>query len=78
MWRLVVVLAILSTSANAQDYIPQLSTTTGQEIGRAFRTDGKVPTKEGARNDRHDTKSRSKRPSDLRCWPRAKRLCSAR
>ena len=55
MWaRLVPVLAILSTPASAQDYIPQLSTTTGQEIGRAFRTDGKVPTKDGARNDRHD------------------------
>jgi thymidylate synthase len=45
---------ILSTPASAQDYIPQLSTTTGQEIGRAFRTDGKVPTKDGAKNDRLD------------------------
>jgi thymidylate synthase len=55
MWaRLVPVLAILSTPASAQDYIPQLSTTTGQEIGRAFRTDGKVPTKDGAKNDRLD------------------------
>jgi hypothetical protein len=55
MWaRLVPVLAILSTPASAQDYIPQLSTTTGQEIGQAFRTDGKAPTKDGARNDRHD------------------------
>ena len=55
MWaRLVPVLAILSTPASAQDYIPQLSATTGQEIGRAFRTDGKVPTKDGARNDKHD------------------------
>ena len=54
MWRFVPVLAILSTPAIAQDYIPQLSTATGQEIGRAFRTDGKVPTKDGARNDRYD------------------------
>ena len=54
MWRLVPVLAILSTTANAQDYIPQLSTATGQEIGRAFRTDGKIPTKDAARNDKLD------------------------
>lgn len=55
MWaHFLPVLAILSTPASAQDYIPQLSTTTGGEIGRAFRTDGKVPTKEGAKNDRHD------------------------
>lgn len=54
MWRLILVPVILSTTANAQDYIPQLSTTTGQEIGRAFRTDGTVPTKDGARNDRRD------------------------
>lgn len=54
MWRLVLVLAVLATAAHAQDYIPQLSTTTGQEIGRAFRTDGKAPTRDEARSDRHD------------------------
>ena len=55
MWaRLVPVLAILSTPASAQDYIPQLSTSTAQKNGRAFRTDGKVPTKDGAKNDRLD------------------------
>jgi hypothetical protein len=54
MWRLISVLSILSTAANAQDYIPQLSTTTGQEIGRAFRTDGSAPTKDAARDDRRD------------------------
>jgi hypothetical protein len=54
MWRLVLIFAVLSTTAYAQDYIPMLSTATGQEIGRAFRTDGRVPTKDGARNDRHD------------------------
>jgi hypothetical protein len=54
MWRLVLVFAVLTTAAYAQAYIPQLSTATGEEIGRAFRTDGKAPTKDAARNDRHD------------------------
>jgi hypothetical protein len=54
MWRVVLVFSILSTTAYARDYIPQLSPVTGQEIGRAFRTDGKAPTKDGNRNDKHD------------------------
>jgi len=54
MWRLALIFIALSTTAYAQDYIPQLSATTGQEIGRAFRTDGKVPTKDAARNDKRD------------------------
>jgi hypothetical protein len=43
---------LMLTAAIADDYLPVISTVTGREIGRVYRTDGASPTKTRAETDK--------------------------
>ena len=43
---------LMLTAAIADDYLPLISTVTGREIGRVYRTDGAPPTKTRAETDK--------------------------